>query len=167
MDNGTRHRARAVVSSVLDGVVVGLGEAALDHPRRSAARRRSHLGVGALVLAHAAADELPTVQAIAAGRPPRTAGPAEQQLSVATGLVSVGWGFLATAVDGPLVRVLLRRGVARPHLVVGVVAGVLATASTLPLWWRRSTLRIADDARQAREDADVAAWEAELRETVR
>ncbi|MEI4270858.1 hypothetical protein TEK04_03895 [Klenkia sp. LSe6-5] len=167
MDNGTRHRARAVVSSVLDGVVVGLGEAALDHPRRSAARRRAHLGVGALVLAHAAADELPTVQAIAAGRPPRTATPAEQQLSVAAGLVSVGWGFLATAVDGPLARALVRRGVARPHLVVGLVAGVLTTVSTLPLWWRRSTLRIAEDERQAREDADVAAWEAELQQVDR
>jgi hypothetical protein len=166
MDNGTRHRARAVVSSVLDGVVVGLGEAALDHPRRSAARRRSQLGVGALVLAHAAVDELPTLQAIAAGRPPRQAAPAEQQLSMGAGLVSVGWGFLATAVDGPLGRALTRRGVARPHLLVGVAAGALATATTLPLWWRRATLRIADDERRDREDADVAAWEAELRATV-
>lgn len=167
MDNGTRHRARAVVSSVLDGVVVGLGEAALDHPRRSAARRRTHLGVGALVLAHAAVDELPTVQAIAAGRPPRPVAPAEQQLSMAAGLVSVGWGFLATVVDGPLARRLVARGVTRPHLVVGLAAGALATATTLPLWWRRATLRITDDERQAREDSDVAAWEAELAEVDR
>ena len=166
MDNGTRHRARAVVSSVLDGVVVGLGEAALDHPRRSAARRRAYLAASALVVADAAVTELPTVQAIASGRPPRPVAPAEQQLSMGAGLVSVGWGFVATLVDGPLARALTARGAARPHLVVGIAAGVLTTASALPLWWRRSTLRIAADARQAREDADVAAWEAELQETV-
>ncbi|MCO7222304.1 hypothetical protein, partial [Klenkia sp. PcliD-1-E] len=61
MAPGTRHRARALVSSVLDGVVVGAGQAALDHPRRSPARRRAYAAVAGAVLADAALAELPTV----------------------------------------------------------------------------------------------------------
>ncbi|SDG60953.1 hypothetical protein [Klenkia brasiliensis] len=167
MAPGTRHRARALVSSVLDGVVVGAGEAALDHPKRSPARRRTYAALAGAVLADAALSEVPTVRAIAAGRPPRPVSPPEQQLGIAAGLVSVGWGLLTTVVDGPLARALARRGVARPHLVLGVAAGAVTAVSTLPLWWRRGTLRIAADERQAREDADVAAWEAELAEVER
>ncbi len=167
MAPGSRHRARALVSSVLDGVVVAAGEASLDHPRRSPARRRTYAAVAGAVLADAALSEVPTARAIAAGRPPRPVPPPEQQLGVAAGLVSVGWGLLTRVADGPLARGLERRGATRPYLVVGVAAGVVTALSTLPLWWRRATLRIAADERRAREDADVAAWEAELAEVER
>jgi hypothetical protein len=106
--------------------------------------------------------ELPTVRAIAAGRPPRPVEPAQQQLGVAAGVVSVGWGLVVTVVDGPLARSLQRRGVARPHLVLGVATGLVTAATTLPMWWRRATLRIREDERAAVEAADLAAWEAEL-----
>ena len=162
MATGTRHRARALVSSVLDGVLVGAAEAALDHPKRSPARRRTYLVIGGALLTDALVGELPTVRAIAAGRPPRPVEPAQQQLAMAAGLVSAGWGALVTVVDGPLARVLARRGVARPHLALGIATGVVTAVSTLPMWWRRGTLRIRDDARGAAEAADLAAWEAEL-----
>ncbi len=162
MATGTRHRVRALVSSAVDGVLVGAAEAALDHPRRSPARRRTYLAMGGALLADALVGELPTLRAIAAGRPPRPVDPAQQQLTVAAGLVSAGWGLLVTVVDGPLARVLVRRGVLRPHLALGVATGLVAGLSTLPMWWRRGTLRIREDARAAAEAADVAAWEAEL-----
>ena len=50
MATGTRHRARALVSSALDGVLVGAAEAALDHPKRSPARRRTYLVIGGALL---------------------------------------------------------------------------------------------------------------------
>ncbi len=162
MAPASRHRARALVSSALDGVLVGAAEAALDHPSRSPARRRTYLAIGAALATDAVVGELPTVRAIAAGRPPRPVDPAQQQLAIASGLVSAGWGLLVTVVDGPLSRVLVRRGVTRPHLALGVAAGLVTAVSTLPMWWRRGTLRIREDARAAAEAADVAAWEAEL-----
>ena len=162
MAPSTPHRVRALASSVLDGVVVGGTQAALDHPKRSAARRRTYAAVGTAVLTDTVLGELPTLRHITAGRPPRPVDPAEQQLGIAAGAVSAAWGVLVTVVDGPLGRALVRRGVARPHLVLGVATGVLTAASTLPLWWRRARLRTEQDARAATEAADLAAWEAEL-----
>ena len=162
MARPAQHRARALLSSALDGVVVGAAQAALDHPRRSTARRRLYAGIATAVATDALAAELPTLQAVAAGRPPRPAHPEEQQLSVTAGLVAVGWGLTATVLDGPLARALARRGHDRPHLALGIGVGLLTAASTLPFWWRRSTVRIADDVTLAAEEADLAAWEAEL-----
>lgn len=162
MATGSRHRVRALVSSALDGVVVGAAEAALDHPKRSPARRRTYLGISGALLADVLVGELPTVRAIAAGRPPRPVDPAQQQLAVAAALVSAGWGLVVTVVDGPLAQVLVRRGVDRPHLVLGIATGAVTAVSTLPMWWRRATLRIREDERAAAEAADLAAWEAEL-----
>ncbi|OMQ13992.1 hypothetical protein A7K94_0219770, partial [Modestobacter sp. VKM Ac-2676] len=56
------HRVHAVLSSVVDGVAVGGAEAALDHPARSAARRRVYLAGMAVVAAETVAHELPALR---------------------------------------------------------------------------------------------------------
>ncbi|MGY1856219.1 hypothetical protein [Modestobacter sp. SYSU DS0290] len=150
------HRVHAVLSSVVDGVAVGGAEAALDHPARSAARRRAYLAVMAVVAAETIAHDLPALRRTFQGMPMEPADPADHAVLRHQGLVSTGWGLGVTAVHRPLARVLRRRGHRRPHLLLGVLAGVGTAACTLPVRWRRATERAAEDVAAARMDAELA-----------
>ncbi|WP_299957777.1 hypothetical protein [uncultured Modestobacter sp.] len=150
------HRVHAVLSTVVDGLTVGAAEAALDHPARSAARLRVYLAMMAAVAADTVAHDLPSLRRAFAGMPVEQADPADRAVLRHQGLATVGWGLGATAVHGPLVQALRRRGHRRPHLLVGVVAGVGAAATTLPVRWRRATERAAEDLAAARLDDELA-----------
>ncbi|MQA34201.1 hypothetical protein [Modestobacter roseus] len=150
------HRVHAVVSSVVDGVAVGGAEAALDLPPRSAARWRVYLAVMAAVAADTVAQDLPSLRRAFQGMPLEPTDPADHAVLRHQGLVSTGWGLGVTAVHRPLARALRRRGHRRPHLLLGVLAGIGTSACTLPVRWRRATERAAEDAAAARMDAELA-----------
>ncbi|MGY1838626.1 MULTISPECIES: hypothetical protein [unclassified Modestobacter] len=150
------HRVHAVLSSVVDGVAVGGAEAALDHPARSAARRRVYLAGMAVVAAETVAHELPALRRTFRGMPIEPPDPADQAVLRHQGLASVGWGLGISAVHRPLARALRRRGSRRPHLLLGILAGVGTAATTLPVRWRRATERAAEDVAAARMDAELA-----------
>ena len=152
-----RHRARAVVSSLLDGVLVGGAEAALDLPARS----RQRAAVYAALLAATAADtvvkELPTLRRMARGLPPHPTPESDSAAGMRAGLVSAGWGLLVTVVDGPAARALTRRGHRHPHLLLGVLTGVATALSTLPVWWDRAAARAAADEASEALDRELEA----------
>ena len=152
-----RHRARAVVSSLLDGVLVGGAEAALDLPARS----RQRAAVYAALLAATAADtvvkELPTLRRMARGLPPHPTPESDSAAGMRAGLISAGWGLLVTVVDGPAARALTRRGHRHPHLLLGVLTGVATALSTLPVWWDRATARAAADEASEALDRELEA----------
>ncbi|MGY1842818.1 hypothetical protein [Modestobacter sp. SYSU DS0875] len=150
------HRLHAVLSTVVDGVAVGGAEAALDHPARSAARRRLYLAVLAVVAAETVAHDLPALRRTFQGMPIEPADPADHAVLRHQGLVSTAWGLGVTAVHRPLARALRRRGHRRPHLLLGILAGVGTAACTLPVRWRRATERAAEDLASARVDAELA-----------
>ena len=155
------HRVRAVLSAVLDGVVVGAAEAALDLPPRSWARARVYLGITAAVAAETAVRELPTLRRVLDGLPVVPEDPRQRSARLQQALVTTGWGLVVTVVDGPLARALRRRGATRPHVVLGVVVGVATAVSTVPVWWRRAGEKAADD---AYEEAALATLDEELAE---
>jgi hypothetical protein len=140
-----RHRARAVVSSLVDGLLVGGAEAALDLPARSRQRAAVYAGLFAVTGADTLVKELPALRRIARGLPPEPAPGSESLAAMRSGLVCGAWGLLATIVDGPAARALRRRGVGHPHLLIGVLAGTATALSTLPVWWGRATDRAAAD----------------------
>ena len=72
------------------------------------------------------------------------------------GVATMGWGLGASLVHRPVVRALARRGHRRPHLLVGIVVGVGAAATTLPVRWRRATERAIEDMAAAQLDAELA-----------
>jgi hypothetical protein len=150
------HRVHAVISTLVDGLMVGGAEAALDLPRRSAARRRLYLALMAAVAADTVAHDLPSLRRAFQGMPAEPASPADRAVLRHQGLATTGWGLVATVVDGPVVRALGRRGHPRPHLLVGVVAGVGAAATTLPVRWRRATERAIEDLATEQLDAELA-----------
>jgi hypothetical protein len=73
------------------------------------------------------------------------------------GLVTGAWGLAVTVADGPLARLLRRRGARRPHLLLGVAVGVATAASTLPARWRQATMRALTDRGTATLDDELAA----------
>ncbi|WP_222193672.1 hypothetical protein [Modestobacter italicus] len=150
------HRVHAVLSTVVDGLAVGGAEAALDHPARSAARLRVQLAVVAVVAAETVAHDLPALRRAFSGMPTQPTHPADQAVLRHQGLVRTGWGLGAAAVHGPLARALRRRGHRRPHLLLGVLAGVGTAACTLPVRWRRATERAAEDLAAAQLDDELA-----------
>jgi hypothetical protein len=153
----TAHHARALVSSTVDGLSVGLAEAALDHPARSPARRRLYLASGAAAMADAAVHELPALRRAAHGVDPEPPSPGELANRLDQGLVTCAWGLAVTVADGPLARVLRRRGARRPHLLLGVAVAAATAASTLPGRWRQATMRALTDRGTATLDDELAA----------
>ncbi|MGY1709586.1 hypothetical protein ACI8AC_08755 [Geodermatophilus sp. SYSU D00758] len=156
MASATSHRARAVASAALDGLVVGAAEAALELPARSPGRAGVYLATGAAVTAETVVRELPALRRAVRGLPALPDDPHDRAARVHQALVTTGWGLLVTAVDGPLARALRRRGHARPHLLLGVAVGVATAASTVPAWWRRATALIAADRMTAGLDDELA-----------
>ena len=150
-----RHRARAVVSSLLDGLLVGGAEAALDLPARS----RQRAAVYAALLGATAADtvvkELPTLRRMARGLPPDPTPESDSAAAMRAGLVCGAWGLLVTVVDGPAARALTRRGHRHPHLLIGLLAGTATALSTLPVWWERAAARAAADEASAALDREL------------
>ena len=149
------HRVRAVLSAALDGVVVGGAEAALDLPPRSWPRARVYLGLMTVVASETVARELPTLRRLLDGLPAAPDDPRDRSARLHQGLATTGWGLVVTIADGPLARALRRRGVQRPHLLLGVAVGVATAVSTVPVWWRRSGEKAADDAYADRALADL------------
>jgi hypothetical protein len=152
----TSHHARAVLRCATDGVTLGLAEAALDLPARSRARRRLYLAVAAAFAADGLVQELPWVRLLVEGSTPDRPAAEDLDVLVRQGALAVGWGLLVTVVDGPLAPVLRARGVRRPHLLIGVVAGLCTAASTLPGWWRQAEERAAVEQATARLDEELA-----------
>ncbi|MCZ2807362.1 hypothetical protein O2W18_19830 [Modestobacter sp. VKM Ac-2983] len=150
------HRVHAVISTLVDGLLVGGAEAALDLPPRSAARLRVYLALMGATAADTIAHDLPALRRTFQGMPTEPTPPADQAVTRHQALATMAWGLAATAVHRPAVRALRRRGHRRPHLVVGVVVGVGAAASTLPVRWRRATERAIDDLATAQLDAELA-----------
>jgi hypothetical protein len=152
----TSHHVRAVLRCATDGVTVGLAEAALDHPARSRARRRLYLAVVGAFAADGLVQELPWVRLALEGATPDAPATEDLDVLVRQGVLACGWGVLVTVVDGPLAPALRRRGVRRPHLVLGVVAGLCTAVSTLPGWWRQAGERAAVEQATARLDEELA-----------
>ena len=153
----TSHHARAVVGSTAAGLVLALCGALLDHPAGSAARRRLYLATGAVVALDVVVQELPVLRAaLEEHEPPEPVAPEELDLRLQQGLVVGAWALLAAVADGPLSRLLGRRGVRRPHTVLGAFAAVGAALSTLPSWWRQADERAAVDRATARLDEELA-----------
>jgi len=150
------HRLHAVVSTVIDGVLVGGAEAALDLPPRSAARRRWYLSLMALVAADAVANDLPALRRAFQGMPAEPPLPADRAVLRNTGLVTTAWGLAVTVVDGPIARELTRRGARRPHLLLGIGAGIGTAACMLPVRLRRAAGRAAEDRAAAELDEELA-----------
>lgn len=140
-----RHRARAVVSCLLDGLLVGGAEAALDLPARSRQRASVYAALLALTAADTAAKELPTLRRIARGLPAEPPSESDSRAAMRSGLVCGAWGLLVTVVDGPAARALGSRGHRRPHLLIGALVGTATALSTLPIWWERAAARAAAD----------------------
>jgi hypothetical protein len=155
-----RHRSRAVVSSLVDGLLVGGAEAALDLPARSRQRAAVYVGLLAVTVIDTLVKELPTLRRMARGLPPEPVPGSDSHAAMRSGLLSGAWGLLATVADGPIARALRRRGRQHPHLLIGVLAGTATALSTLPVWWARAAERAAaDEASEAldRELADLLA----------
>jgi hypothetical protein len=151
-----RHRARAVVRCLVDGLLVGGAEAALDLPARS----RQRAAVYAALLGTSAADalvtELPTLRRMARGLPPDPTPDSDRAAAMRSGLVCGAWGLLVTIADGPAARALRNRGVGHPHLLIGVLAGTATALSTLPVWWDRAAARTAADEASEALDRELA-----------
>ncbi len=152
----TRHRLRAVLSSLVDAVEVGGAEAALDFPPRSRERAAVYAGVTAVAATDTLVPELPTLRRALRGLPPEPTLPADRTAVLRQALVSGAWGLLVTVVDGPAARALRRRGHQRPHLLLGVLAGVATALSTLPIWWDRAAARAAADEASEALDRELA-----------
>jgi hypothetical protein len=153
----TPHHARAVLRCATDGLMIGLAEAALDHPARSRGRRRLNLAALAAVATDSVVQELPWVRLLLVhGTPPDPVATEDLDVLVRQGLAALGWGLAVTVVDGPLAPVLRRRGVTRPHALMGVVVGLLTAATTLPGWWRQADERAAVERETARLDEELA-----------
>ncbi|GAB3344414.1 hypothetical protein [Modestobacter lapidis] len=145
-----RHRLRALLSSLVDGLLVGGAEAALDLPARSRQRATVYAGLLAVTCADMLVKELPTLRRMARGLPSEPAPASDTTAAMASGLVCGAWGLAVTVVDGPAARALSRRGSRHPHLLLGALAGVATALSTLPIWWERAAARAAaDDASEA------------------
>jgi hypothetical protein len=151
-----RHRLRAVLSSLVDAVVVGGAEAALDFPPRSRERAAVYAGVTAVAATDALVPELPMLRRALRGLPPEPTLPADRTALLRQALVSGAWGLLVTVVDGPAAHALRRRGHERPHLLLGVLAGVATALSTLPIWWDRAAARAAADEASEALDRELA-----------
>ncbi|MCZ2837488.1 hypothetical protein [Modestobacter sp. VKM Ac-2985] len=150
------HRVHAVISTLIDGLTVGAAEAALDLPPRSAARLRVYLAMMAAVAADTVAHDLPALRSAFQGMPSEGTSPADRAVNRHQALATTAWGVAAMAAHGPVVRALRRRGHRRPHLLVGVVAGVGAAATTLPVRWRHATELAIEDMATAQLDAELA-----------
>jgi hypothetical protein len=152
----TRHRVRAVVSCVVDGILVGGAEAALDLPARSRPRAAAYAALLGVTAADTLVKELPTLRRLVRGLPPEPAPSADSAAAMRSGLVCGAWGLVATVVDGPAARALGRRGTAHPHVLLGVLVGVATALSTLPIWWDRAAARAAADEASDALDRELA-----------
>ena len=151
-----RHRLLAVVHCLVDGLLVGGAEAALDLPARSRQRAAVYGSLVAVSAGDLLVKELPALRRMVRGLPPDPAPEGERAAGMRVGLVSGAWGLLATVLDGPAVRALSRRGVRRPHLLVGVLAGAATALSTLPVWWEQAAARAAADEASEALDRELA-----------
>ncbi len=152
-----RHRARAVVSSLLDGLLVGGAEAALDLPPRSRQRAAVYAGLLGATAADTVVNELPTLRRMYRGLPPDPTPASDSTAAMRAGLVSCAWGLLITVVDGPAARALTRRGHRHPHLLLGLLTGAATALSTLPVWWERAAARAAADEASEALDRELEA----------
>jgi hypothetical protein len=152
----TSHHARAVVRCATDGLLIGLAEAALDHPARSRVRRRLYLTAAAAVAADSVVQEEPWLRLLLSGTRPEPPATEDLRVVVRQGVIACGWGLVVTVVDGPLAPVLRRHGVRRPHALLGVLVGVATAVGTLPGWWRQAEERAAVEQATARLDEELA-----------
>ena len=152
----TLHHARAVVRCAADGLAIGLFEAAEEHPARSRGRRRLYL-VGAVALvADTVVQQEPWLRSLLEGTPPEPPADEDRHVVVRQTAIVAGWWLVVTVADRPLASALRRHGVRRPHVLMGVLAGVATAASTLPGWWRQADERAAVDRATARLDEELA-----------
>ena len=152
----TFHHVRAVVRCATDGLTIGLSEAASGHPARSRGRRRLYLAGAAAVAADTVVQYEPWLRSLLAGGQPEAPATEDRHVVVRQTAVLAGWWLALTVADGPLALALERRGVRRPHVVLGVLAGVATAASTLPGWWRQADEWAAVDRATARLDEELA-----------
>ena len=152
-------RCRAVASTLAEGLAVGAVLASRDAPPWSPPRVRTALAAVALVAADQLSGELPAAlrEFRRTGEVPPT--PAhERRALVRAGVHGTGVGLLLWAVDRPAQRALARRGVVRPHRLLGIVGGLAHAAAVAPVHWRLAGERAAAEVER---DASV---EAELQE---
>jgi hypothetical protein len=152
----TRHRVRAVVGSLVDGVLTGGAEAALDLPARSRQRATVYAALLGLAAADALVPELPMLRRAVRGLPPDPVPPQERASALYSGLVCGVWGLVATIADGPAARALRGRGIRRPHLLIGVLVGTATTVSTLPIRWDQAAAAAAADEASEALDRELA-----------
>ena len=152
----TLHHVRAVVRCAADGLVLGLGEAALEHPAHSRGRRRLYLTAAGVMVADGVVQEEPALRLLVQGLQPDPPATEDFRVLLRQSVITCGWGLLVTVVDGPLAPVLRRHGVRRPHVLMGLLAGVATAAGTLPGWWRQADERAAVDRATARLDEELA-----------
>jgi hypothetical protein len=151
-----RHRALALARALVDGLLVGGAEAARDLPARSLSRARLYAGLLALGGADGLVRELPALRQALQGLPPQPRPAGAPGADVQEALRTAACGVLVTIVDGPAAQVLRRRGVRRPHLLIGLVAGLATSALTVPVHWRQAAARAAEDHATADLDAELA-----------
>jgi hypothetical protein len=151
-----RHRMRAVLSSLVDGFLVGGAEAALDLPPRSRQRATVYAALLVVTGADALVKELPSLRRIARGLPTEPVPSTDSSAAMHSGLVCGAWGLVATVVDGPAARALGSHGHRHPHLLLGVLVGTATALSTLPIWWDRAAVRAAADEASDALDRELA-----------
>jgi hypothetical protein len=152
----TLHHVRAVVRSAADGLVLGLSEAALEHPAHSPGRRRLYLATAGVMVADGVVQEEPALRLLVQGLQPDVPPTEDFRVLLRQTAITCGWGLLVTVVDGPLAPVLRRHGVRRPYVLMGVLAGVATAVTTLPGWWRQADERAAVEQATARLDEELA-----------
>ena len=139
----------AVLCAVADGAAVALSYATEDLPKgRGTPRRRIRVAGVAAYGVLIVVDEVGWDLLTRAPRGPIVRPPApEVQAADRRYLVATAVGTGALAITGKVVAALARRrGSTRPHLAFGVVAGVVTTARTLPLWLAKARARVAAEA---------------------
>ncbi|MEU2349937.1 hypothetical protein [Modestobacter sp. NPDC049651] len=151
-----RPRVQAAARCVVDGLLVGGAEAAAELPPRSRPRALASAGVLTLAATDAVVRELPVLRETFRGLPPQPRPPGEQEAELAVAVRTLACGLVVAVADRPLTRVLRRRGVRRPRLVLGLLAALVTAAVTAPVHRRLAAVRAAERQSAADLDAELA-----------
>ena len=155
-------RARAVASSLLEGLAVGAVLASREAPPWSPTRVRTATAAAGLVAADQVGAELSAAlrEAARTGEVPPVPEH-ERRALVQAGVRGLGVGLLMTALDRPVLDALARRGVRRPHRWLGTAAGLAHVAAIAPVYWRLGGERAAAEVeRDAAVEAELQAMAA-------